>query len=242
MYIGITGMIPKYRWRNGEGYNYNSHFYRSIKKYGWNEGFDHIILIEGLTKNEAEQKEIELIAKYDTTNPDKGYNIGVGGGIVESKKVYQYNRQTGLLIKVWDNTIAIEKVTGMANTHVSAVCLGKMKTAYDYYFSYNDYGDKLPDNILTYINTNNCFRRIAQYDLNGIFLNEYKSLSEARKIIGKNITMKGNTSYGYIWKYIDKNNKNTYKDKLKENELYFLNEPHYNCKPCNRYTLDGIYI
>ncbi|WRK54496.1 NUMOD1 domain-containing DNA-binding protein [Coprobacillaceae bacterium CR2/5/TPMF4] len=109
----------------------------------------------------------------------------------------------------------------MANTHVSAVCLGKMKTAYDYYFSYNDYGDKLPDNILTYINTNNCFRRIAQYDLNGIFLNEYKSLSEARKIIGKNITMKGNTSYGYIWKYIDKNNKNTYKDKLKENELYF---------------------
>ena len=77
-YIGITCQNVNQRWRNGEGYLYNSHFYRAIKKYGWNN-FQHIIITRRLTKEDAEWLEIELIRKWETTNQNKGYNITKGG-------------------------------------------------------------------------------------------------------------------------------------------------------------------
>lgn len=78
-YIGITGQNPpEKRWLNGEGYAYNVHFYRAIQKYGW-DNFKHEILFSELTKEEAEEKEIELISLYDSTNIDNGYNVMSGG-------------------------------------------------------------------------------------------------------------------------------------------------------------------
>lgn len=78
-YIGITSQEVKNRWRHdGEGYKTTIHFYRAIKKYGWNN-FKHIILYKNLTKEEAEQKEIELINKYKTTDKMYGFNISKGG-------------------------------------------------------------------------------------------------------------------------------------------------------------------
>jgi group I intron endonuclease len=78
VYIGITSMLPRRRWQYGWGYQQNTHFFSAIKKYGW-ENFSHEILFSSLTKEEAEAKEIELIAKFDSTNPQKGYNLDLGG-------------------------------------------------------------------------------------------------------------------------------------------------------------------
>lgn len=79
VYIGITCKKNiKQRWLNGRGYDYNLHFSNTIKKYGW-DNLLHEVLFDGLTKEEAEQKEIELIAFYDSTNPKKGYNLSLGG-------------------------------------------------------------------------------------------------------------------------------------------------------------------
>lgn len=79
LYIGITGSEPKKRWRkNGSGYKNNQYFWRSIEKYGW-KNFTHEILYTNLTKDEAEQKEIELIAYYKSDNREFGYNIEHGG-------------------------------------------------------------------------------------------------------------------------------------------------------------------
>lgn len=78
-YIGITSQSTKRRWRNGEGYKNNEHFYNAILKYGW-ENFKHEILFEGLSKEKAEEIEKKLIMKLDTTNPSKGYNLRDGGG------------------------------------------------------------------------------------------------------------------------------------------------------------------
>ena len=78
VYIGITGIEPAKRWQSGSGYYPNKHFYRAIKRYGW-KNIKHEIIADGLTLEQAAAMEIELIAKYDSTNPDKGYNSSTGG-------------------------------------------------------------------------------------------------------------------------------------------------------------------
>lgn len=78
VYVGITGRKPEQRWANGNGYRNNPHLYSAIQKYTW-KNFKHEIVKDGLTKEQACDLEIELIAKYDATNPDKGYNFSTGG-------------------------------------------------------------------------------------------------------------------------------------------------------------------
>ena len=80
-YIGITMNIPNYRWNNGNGYNRQKIMKNAIKKYGW-ENIKHKILFTNLTKEEAEQKEIELIAFYKSNQRKYGYNIENGGNCV----------------------------------------------------------------------------------------------------------------------------------------------------------------
>lgn len=77
-YIGQTKQKPENRWVNGKGYKNCTYFYNAIQKYGW-DNFEHKILYDNLTLEEANQLEKELIAKYDTMNPEKGYNLRTGG-------------------------------------------------------------------------------------------------------------------------------------------------------------------
>lgn len=77
-YIGITSQKPTRRWQNGQHYENCAAFFRAIQKYGWN-GFRHEILYTELTQAEAERLEVELIAKYQTQDPAKGYNLAAGG-------------------------------------------------------------------------------------------------------------------------------------------------------------------
>lgn len=79
VYIGITSQIPQRRWRNGTNYYGNQYFNRAIKKYGWHEGFEHIIIKDNLSKSEAEDLEVKLIKEYKSTDRKHGYNIEKGG-------------------------------------------------------------------------------------------------------------------------------------------------------------------
>lgn len=80
-YIGITSRKPIERWgRCGSGYKGQA-FENAINKYGW-DNITHIVLFTELTKEEAEKKEIELIAKYNTTNSECGYNVANGGSSI----------------------------------------------------------------------------------------------------------------------------------------------------------------
>ena len=79
MYFGITSRSPKERWGNdGSGYKSTPHFYSAIQKYGW-DNFEHNILYENITKEDACNIEKELIKKYKTQNREFGYNILEGG-------------------------------------------------------------------------------------------------------------------------------------------------------------------
>lgn len=94
VYIGITSQNPNDRWFNGDGYNKQKLFYRAIQKYGW-DNFQHEILFENLSKEEACQKEIELIAEYKSNNPEFGYNLTSGG---EGPSGYHHTKEAKIRI------------------------------------------------------------------------------------------------------------------------------------------------
>lgn len=78
-YVGITSREdPNQRWKNGNGYSENSHFRAAINKYGW-DSFEHDIIADCLSENDAKQMEKDLIAKWGTQNRELGYNMTAGG-------------------------------------------------------------------------------------------------------------------------------------------------------------------
>lgn len=78
-YVGITKRHPEDRWANGNGYK-NPYFCQAIKKHGW-DNFKHEIIQSGLSKDEAERIERELIKKFNCTDRMYGYNILPGGDV-----------------------------------------------------------------------------------------------------------------------------------------------------------------
>lgn len=79
VYVGITSQRdPNRRWQNGVGYKSQRLFYRAIEKYGW-EKIEHIVISSGLTKEAAEEMEIDLIKKYKSNDHSCGYNVDNGG-------------------------------------------------------------------------------------------------------------------------------------------------------------------
>ena len=79
-YVGITKQKPEKRYKNGLGYIHNEYFYNAILKYGWEE-FSHEVLFSGLSLYDAEEKERELISKWNLTDRQYGYNIESGGNL-----------------------------------------------------------------------------------------------------------------------------------------------------------------
>lgn len=79
VYIGITCTDPHMRWRGGKGYVHSDYFFQAILKYGW-ANISHTILHEGLSREEAEHLERELIEKYKSNDKRYGYNLMSGGG------------------------------------------------------------------------------------------------------------------------------------------------------------------
>ena len=75
-YIGITSQRPKSRWHNGKGYAQQRRFYSAIKSYGW-DNFEHIILFNGLTKKEAEEK-LSFLENFEIIKGEEVHNGYVG--------------------------------------------------------------------------------------------------------------------------------------------------------------------
>jgi group I intron endonuclease len=82
LYIGMSSFNnPVKRWKScGYGYQNQSLFWKAIQKYGW-DNIQHIVLLEGLSKEVACECEKYLIDKYQTQNPKYGYNLSSGGEV-----------------------------------------------------------------------------------------------------------------------------------------------------------------
>ncbi len=80
-YVGLTRTKLERRWgHNGGNYKTCVLVNRAISKYGW-ENVEHVIIDAAKTKEEAEEKEKYYIRKYDSDNPEHGYNMLPGGDV-----------------------------------------------------------------------------------------------------------------------------------------------------------------
>ena len=191
VYIGITANKPEIRWQNGNGYKEQNFFY-AIKKYGW-DMFDHKILFTNLTKEEAEQKEIELIAKYKSNQREFGYNIGNGGNTygkhneITKKKISKKNTGKKPWLGKHHSEVTKEKLKVLRS--------GKGNGMYNKFNELNPRSKK-------------CF----QYDLENNLIKEYPSVREAErqtgisfKYISRCCLGKTKTTKGYKWSYEKRN-------------------------------------
>lgn len=86
-YIGISSNAEK-RWRKfGTGYETQPKVARAIKKYGW-DNIEHNIIVDGVTKGQAETLERYLIAELHTI--DNGYNVAIGGENIKGYYLDEY--------------------------------------------------------------------------------------------------------------------------------------------------------
>lgn len=212
-YIGITCQKPEERWKkDGRGYFYqsNSHFERAILKYGW-DNFEHKILVEGLDESEAKQMEKELITKYNTNNPEFGYNKTGGGdgflgvqrfgkdnffyGKHHSKQtkeiiqkalgheVYQFDFDLNL-IKLYPSIKAASKESGIHESQIEG-CVHQ-KTGYKSAGGYlwilkKDLSELKLNEIKSGLQHEKLPKPICQYDLQMNFVAEYPSIGEASR-------------------------------------------------------------
>ena len=124
MYVGITKQEPEKRWANGRGYTSNKYFTNAINKYGW-DNFEHEIMFEGLTKEQAELAESILIAYYNLTDKDRGYNINNGGQVIGTHSLETRRKMS----EAWTDERRAQQAMRTANRAVSDESRRKMSIA-----------------------------------------------------------------------------------------------------------------
>ena len=191
VYIGITRCRVNDRWKNGLGYEYQV-FGRAVRKYGW-ENITHEVLYENLTEEEAKKLEIELIEKFDSKNPEHGYNRTDGGDGVHG---YEYpdevrEKMSQSAKRMWDDPEMREHLT----QHLREISKANV-------------GRKLDPEVVKK-RTEQLSIKVDQYSRTGEYIQTFNSLMDAARSIGKDTNAaivacckgKRKSYFGFIWKY-----------------------------------------
>ena len=226
VYIGITSRKPEARWgREGNGYQqqHHPHFYNAIQKYGWNN-FSHDILFTNLTQEEAEAKEIELITLYKANDREYGYNELAGGNCttnpsLETRKKQSESRRGRIVSKETRQKLREanlgQKRSDEARQHMSQSAKKRKRFPVS-----QETKDKIGDSNRGKIRNKELVEKmrenapnkmpVKQYDLQGNFIGEFVSVSEASRNTGVNKShileccyQKTNSKScgGYQWKF-----------------------------------------
>lgn len=207
VYIGITSQSAEERWRNGAGYRRCPLFYNAICKYGW-DNIVHEILFDGLSKEDAEQKEIDLIALYKSNNTEYGYNIDPGGcapcartaetrkkigdgnrGKIVSEEARKRMRENHADFRGAKNPNYGKKFSEEQRKAMSKARIGKQVGKENP--MYGRKHTKKAKELQSKNRIGKCTgksnpksRGILQYDQNGNLIAEYGCISEAEKVLG----------------------------------------------------------
>lgn len=171
-YVGLTKQNPLKRWANGRGYSKNKHFFNAILKYGWNN-FRHEIILIGLTKEEASQKEKDLIKYLNSNNPRFGYNNTAGG---ETRKSLSIESRNLISFKNKGKKRSLEtreKISKAKRNKRGHSCSDKRKSALVLLMQNNKYAKGIQINKIP----------IIQMDLNDNILCVWESATDAGKAL-----------------------------------------------------------
>jgi group I intron endonuclease len=198
VYIGITSKSIETRKKDHikkskKGKSYA--FQQAIATYG-PDAFKWEQIDTATTIDELAEKEKAYILKHNSQ--EDGYNLSVGGDV--QKSVYQYDVSTGILVNKYSSLSVAGAKFNLTKQDLSKVCLSVNKVSNGFVWSYSSTFPK-------HINDNRR-KAVQQFSLEGEFVNEFKSVSEASKYTGCNKTGIGKVSRGerkscggYLWRY-----------------------------------------
>lgn len=187
VYIGITCETLAQRCKRGKGYRQNQAFWKAIQKYNW-DNIKHEILYDGLTKNEAERKEIELIAEYQSNKKEYGYNVASGGGVNCGFHLNETTKQK------------ISKANSGTNNGMYGKRFKQSQEALDKFRAYvktRDYSN----------GKNPKAKQVYQMSLDGDIVKVWDCIKHASDFLGISysylirIIKKQKTYKGYLWQY-----------------------------------------
>ena len=163
-YVGLTGRNVRKRWGYGNGYRNNRRLYQAIQDVGFSrikkEHFSY-----PLSRGSAERIETALIAYFDSSNPEKGYNRGRGAlresGWHQPEETRERVRQSvrgnpktdetrhrmrkaheqkavhnRTTGEVYPGVREAAELTGVSASSISRACCGKQKTAGGFEWEY----------------------------------------------------------------------------------------------------------
>ena len=197
-YIGCTSNTIKQRWN--VGYKHCPLFRAVYEQYGW-DGMQHETLATVSDESEAYKIEQEMITKYQSNNPDFGYNISMGGKATyaglkhtdETKdKIRKANTGAVFTKEHCENLSKALKgnMVGEKNP-----MYGKPKSAETIQRQYDSHRHEM--------------KPVVQLDLDGNVLNTFFSIHEAARRTGIsrscicNCLRSQRCSMGFRWKYAE---------------------------------------
>ena len=205
-YVGQTCDFHSRVWQHQRCYEKEDcDFHRAIKEFGF-DNFSWEIIETCESEDRACELEKYYIEKFNTYRD--GYNMTKGG-----KGAPYYNARAvvlltldGRYIKRYDSAMDAE-IDGFNNTDVLLNCKGKRRQTKGYMFMFEDEYES--NGAKTYRKPEpNGMRSIIQCDMEGNFIQKFKSLQEAARITGANRTtisgVLSNTyksANGYIFVY-----------------------------------------
>lgn len=185
-YIGKTKTTLKERAKNNaKGYKGCSAFYNAIQKYGW-KNFE-IEILEEVPLDIIDDIEVEYIIKYDSSNPQKGYNIVTERqqfvAILNSIPVYSYDGTTGQFLERFDSAAEAERAENVYRGSIRRVLNNPNHHVHGKLWR-TEYFEKI--DIVPKAQPQNS-KSIFIYDAKtGDFIIEYPSIREAARETGYN--------------------------------------------------------
>ena len=239
LYIGITKNINK-RWK-AVSYKRCKLFYKAILKYGW-DNFDHIVIIDNISKEMACEIEKQLIKKYKSTEKQFGYNLATGGDggatmvgekHILSKKVFRYDLD-GNYIDEWINAQNASKELNICVSDIHAVARREIKQAGGFQWSYTkvDCLEKYPGH---WGFNKKQYPKIYQINFDGVLVHihdDIHNIDYDTDTIRACCQNKRLTAFGFFWLF-----ENDYSDQKVIELITRLNNRM--CKKICVYNLDG---
>lgn len=222
IYVGKTVDSYLKRWRDHKNLvgKRKNRLYSAIEKYGW-FGFERFVIYQTPLLESKEDcdilildKEMEFIKKFQSNNPDYGYNISEGGdGPVgfkhseETKRLYSEQRSGSKhwkygtkniggipilqfdldynFIKEWPSIKEAERELNYKPNNIGKVCNRLADSAYGYiWVKKSEYYEGYLQKYHSRAKCKSNDRSVLQYDFGGNFIKEYISASEAGKALG----------------------------------------------------------